>query len=506
MKKTTRLTTLLLLAAMFVSTAAACSDSGSTDDVQSTSEVSTTEAAETEAKFDEYGREIINHELPDDLDYGGMDIGFVVRDNPKFTIDVGVESLNGEIVNDTVYERNRKVEEELNVKFTTKLAEDTNTSVQYYITTAVMAGDTSYDVGQFYQFYSGEIILSGMMYNIYDIDTIDYEKPWWNDEFFTELDYNGKIFLTTGSMNLSVTSLMMGIYFNQTKMKDYYDGYEFLYDEVYDGTWTFSRMAELTKDVYNDLNGNSEADAEDFYGMTTVEDNHGSWMSYFDIRTVTIDEAGVPQLTLFTDKTVSAYDMVFNYYRKSQGVNFNKKNYDYVTDFANGKSLMSNCTFYDSETKLRSMEDPYGILPMPKYDEAQEEYKNVSHDNSNIMGVVMNAEDPNAVGAVLELMNYYSYKDLIPAYFEVAVKQKYLSDSDSAKMFDIIIEGEMADFGRLYSLVLSGGKYVMGTIYYGTFRNNIRLNNPDIASAYAANEELYKTSLESLIEKLDALE
>lgn len=48
---------------------------------------------ETTAGVDEYGREIIAHGLPDDLDFGGMVINCLVRDLPSYSIDFGVEEL-----------------------------------------------------------------------------------------------------------------------------------------------------------------------------------------------------------------------------------------------------------------------------------------------------------------------------------------------------------------------------------------------------------------------------
>lgn len=102
-------------------------------------------------------------------------------------------------------------------------------------------------------------------------------------------------------------------------------------------------------------------------------------------------------------------------------------------------------------------------------------------------------------------MNYYSYRDVTPAYFEVAMKTKYLADSDSANMFDMIIDGTRVDFGKIYSLVISGGEYTMKGIFAGQFRNLIRLQTEDISSTYAENENIYKAGLSGILEKYDEL-
>ena len=143
---------------------------------------------------------------------------------------------------------------------------------------------------------------------------------------------------------------------------------------------------------------------------------------------------------------------------------------------------------------------------MPKWVEEQEAYYNAAHDNSNLMGVIQNTRNPEAVGAALELMNYYSYLDVTPAYFEVALKSKYFRDSDSAEMFEIIREGAIVDFGQVYSLAIGGGSYNFDTTYHLLSRNQIRNKNRDIVSRYVQNETLYKTALEEILVKYNELD
>lgn len=82
----------MLAALLLVSTLlSACGDA-----VESNSDDSAETSAsdgETTAGVDEYGREIIAHGLPDDLDFGGTVINCLVRDNLSYSIDFGVEEL-----------------------------------------------------------------------------------------------------------------------------------------------------------------------------------------------------------------------------------------------------------------------------------------------------------------------------------------------------------------------------------------------------------------------------
>ena len=495
----------LVLAFSVLLVAASCGGTG-TPDVTTSKEPDQTEVTES---FDKYGRTIIPHGIPDDLDFGGVEINCLVRDDPQFSIDFGVESQNGDIVNDAVFNRNAKVEEEIGVKFNIITAPTTNTTsseaVGDLLRQAVMAGDTSYDLCAFYQIYGATLGMDGLLLNVNDLKYLDFSKPWWNQDFANELTYKNQLYYTVGSMNLSVTSSLMGVFFNQTKVIDYHKDYDFLYKLVYDGKWTIDEFTSLVKDVYTDLNGNSTADDGDFFGLVMVEDDPGPWNSALGIRLCTKDSNGTPQLSFYNERAVTAYEKLYSLYRKTEGVYFGAKGYDYKTAFADGRSLFAVCALGSAETHLRDMKDGYGLLPMPKLDENQESYYNSARDSSNLTGIATNCANPDAVAAALELMNYYSYLDVTPAYFEVAMKTKYLADSDSANMFDMILDGVRVDFGEIYSLTISGGTYTMKGIFAGQFRNLIRLQIEDLGSNYAENENIYKAGLAGILEKYDEL-
>lgn len=482
------------------------------DAVESNSDDSAETSAsddETTAGVDEYGREIIAHGLPDDLDFGGMVINCLVRDLPSYSIDFGVEELNGDIVNDAVYERNGKVEDELNIDINIITVPDTNTTtseaVGDLLRTSVMAGERAYDVCAFYQIYGSSLGLDGMLYNINELNYVDFTQPWWNQDFYEELSYQNQLYYMVGSMNLSVTSSLMGVFFNQTKVTDYYGDYDFLYQLVYDGEWTLDKFSELVRDVYTDLDGDGAASENDFYGLTMVEDDPGPWNAALNIRLCTKDETGTPRLSFYSERSVTAYEKLYSLYRNSTGVYFGAKGYDYKTAFASGKSLFAVCSLESASTHLRDMTDGYGLLPMPKFDTNQEKYQNSARDSSNLTGVAVDCDKLDAVGAMLELMNYYSYYNVTPAYYEVAMKTKYLADSDSANMFDLILDGVVVDFGEIYSLAISGGQYSMDGIYAGQMRNLIRLKITDLGSNYAKFENIYESCLDEIIATYDEL-
>jgi hypothetical protein len=92
------------------------------------------------------------------------------------------------------------------------------------------------------------------------------------------------------------------------------------------------------------------------------------------------------------------------------------------------------------------MEVEFGIIPYPKYDEAQPNY--VSRvEYYMAMQVPVTNPDLERAGVMLEALNGESAKTIIPAYYEIALKSKYARDDDSAQMLDLIFNTLVVDIG-----------------------------------------------------------
>ena len=100
---------------------------------------------------------------------------------------------------------------------------------------------------------------------------------------------------------------------------------------------------------------------------------------------------------------------------------------------------------------LRDMEDSYGILPIPKYDEYQDSYySRVNNYHDSLIAVFNTAGDPEAVGAALEVLSYYSYYNIYPQFYEVVIQGRGTRDDDSRRMLDIIFSTRTYDLGLIY--------------------------------------------------------
>lgn len=101
----------------------------------------------------------------------------------------------------------------------------------------------------------------------------------------------------------------------------------------------------------------------------------------------------------------------------------------------------------------RNMDADFGILPMPKYDTAQETYYHTVNSNtcSTIEIPVSSAVDTEFTGIIIEAMSAESTYTIREAYYEINLGTKITRDEESKVMLDIIFSTRIYDIGEIYN-------------------------------------------------------
>ena len=103
----------------------------------------------------------------------------------------------------------------------------------------------------------------------------------------------------------------------------------------------------------------------------------------------------------------------------------------------------------DVVNSMRDMDSDYLILPAPKYDEAQENYKCfVNGWTACFMGIMANA-DVDEAGFIAEALGYESYTVVRPEVYEKLLKQKAARDERSTAMVELMFDSLTIDFNAL---------------------------------------------------------
>lgn len=497
-----RRTSLFLALLILASALASCSDTGTTAE---TNHAETVGAAETaDVTVDENDRSQIKDNLPE-LNFNGQEIRILHRDDgADLAIEVTAEASTGDIVNDALYNRQMTVEERLNVKIKDiKVTSDihTPTQVNDAIRKSVTAGSDDYDMALNHMSGSTPLALENMFIDLNTLDYLDFSQPWWAGDFMEQATINGRCYYAAGDISLTLIESMYLIYYNKNLYGNYFD--DVLYDTVWDGKWTIDKMMELGRGVYTDVNGDSKYDVGDVYGYSTTN------IRLIDALLV---GANVPLSTRESDGTpkfiIGEDEGTFDFIEKVSSLLNDKQltwrvqdnadgEIDMLTKFAEGTLLFIPFTPMGA-SKLRDMKDDFGVLPMPKLDEAQAEYTTSAHNGFSSVTIPGTCQYADKVAAVMEALCSESYRYVTPAYYETALKVKYTRDDETSRMLDMIRDSVKFDFAYIYNASLNTPMT--------QFRQLVMKKVDAAASTLASNMKACNKKLADMLAMYDAME
>ena len=493
MTTSSRIISALLALAISLPLFASCGESASSDSPSAPAGVddavisadAETEPAET-SMID--ARRAVPDSLPE-KDYGGKE--FRVSSKRGTLYEFYTEELDGELINDALYGRNMTVEERFNVKIKPVITEagDGDTQVKEVLKT-VQAGEDAFDLAATYVFTSGQLVLNGIYVNLLDQPNIDFSKPWWINGVNDCFRVGDKLFVAVGDTSLSALKLTYAIFYNKRLAQSY--SLPDLYQLVRDNKWTIDDMIAMISDVYEDVNGDSLRGFEDLYGFTAESaTNLDVYTFAFDMPIVGRDEDNIPTLVYNTPKTVAAVEKINQLYWNTNGSYIAVSDYtEPMKLFREGRALFTTTHMTNCYTSFREMDDDYGILPYPKWDESQERYLTGAMDNYSVLGIPKTETDTEFAAVITEALNAEAYKQLYPVYYEDALQNKYARDAGTIEMLDIVMQGRKFDMATLFSSQIG---------LYTFFRSLVAAKKTDFASAYAKKEKSANKGLEKVI-------
>lgn len=507
MAKLKRTMAMLIALLMLVPTLASCSDNTPAETKETTSQQETAQTAEsTDASADESETEDerIKPNIPESADFGGDTITFLHWYNPAWTEtvrqsrDIYAEGITGEAINDAVYNRNVKIEDAYKVKIALQLEQSTD--IASMVGQQVTAGDSTYDV--VYQLLSAApaLIQKSYFHNLFNVPNIDLEKPWWDQNSISSLSTMGILPLVSTSINVNDKDATAALAFNKTIASN--NQLEDLYTLVREGKWTYDKLTEMAEATYNDSNGDGTMTPDDVYGFLGGRDvidslYHGSGSQF-----ITKNENDEFVFTFGTERDVDVIskgiDIVNSVWYFNHHAWKDQSDILYRQIFETGHGLFFWMRL-DDVTNMRAGDADFGIIPIPKYEEAQDKYYSlVSQHTTGLMSIPITCagDDLSMVGMVLEALAAESHYTLIPEYIETSLKTKNSRDAESADMLDIILNNRVFDPMNVYSFANFGDAIM----------DAADANNKDMASLIKSKEKLVNKSIEKVLKAVSAVE
>lgn len=425
--------------------------------------------------------------LPE-LDGEGGAFRMLIRKADTYNCDdVSVAELNGEIVNDSVFNRNMTVETKFNIVIVPNFQANTAQTAQK----AVMAGEDMCDVMFDSLNLLSSLMTSGLLYDWNTLDHIDMSAKYWDSNAASQLSVKNRLYLAVSDISMNASSRARFIYFNKKIAGDY--NLASPYELVYSDKWTLDSFGEMVRSVSADLNGDGKMDGSDRFGL--LQEGPSFFISGAGIRLTQNNSEGIPEVAFMNEYTVDALAKIkdiisdeattLSYEAAAKGKD--TSGFAHIYNF--GRSLFASDHFLfvqngaNVANQFSNMESPFGIVPNPKYSEEQEEYHHLMDSYACAMAVPITNPQTENTAVLLEYMSWLSSKTLVPAYYETTIKIKRFNDEDAPKMLDLVRASILYEISNIANM---GVGDVINSAY----------TSGNLASVYAKKESAIAAAIE----------
>lgn len=474
----------MLLASMLLSTIACGPEGGNSDGT--TAGDGTTASEETTNYTYEYRKK-----------YNGATVTILnAGDIYNMRAEIDREEITGDSLDDVMFNRCRKVENELDIKLE-EVTGNVDGALANTAQQSIMAGEDEYNImyipaRDLYKFTDG-----GYLYDLTTFSDIKLDKPWWSQSYNDSCTINGQLYAAVGASQLMYIDSLWCLFFNESMMGDL--GLDTPYDLVRTGKWTIDRFGEYTK-AGAQLNGDDSFDWDEngksIYGFSGgATDRFLAGSGEFVIN----NKGGKLELDVGDSHFYDVADKLSKVMTKNGGNRFSDPYSgiqdgapgNYVTTFETQRALFLTAEVCKT-SRMRDKSFEFGVVPFPKYDEDQENYYSFPFYATPGFAIPVTAQDPERSAIVGDALAYLGNEMVLPVFIDVTLKGKGLRNENSVEMLEIIINSSRADLCQIFVNQANTMRSAICTAIS---------NGEGIASAIAANEAAVREAIKAINEK-----
>ncbi len=457
--------------------------------------------------------ESLTEAIADELDsLGTIDFGaktFAVCYEPQFKAEVwGVNEIvdkeggDDQLINDAVYKRNSLLETDCNLKFDHIAAANIHDDV----TNEATAQTGDFQMIDTMAANAASFANAGYLYDFVDGLNVDLERPWW-DSGTADFALNGKVFFMSGDANFADDNTTYVLIFNKDLRERYAATVPDPYQTVKDWEWTLEYFNEVIQGLSGDANGDGAMNELDQYGFITTWEYGNTFFIGSDLRYIVNDpETDTPTLFLADksqmEKATKVLETAQKIYHDNDASFMSPPGQEPLglAAFKDNRGLFyGEITSYLVELR-RSSDIKFGVLPVPKYDKAQQFYRTWTHESGSALCVTsaVKSSEAELVGKVVQKYAILSSQHVKPAYYDVTLARKTIHDPESSDMLDIIFSNRVYDMAFFY-------KNAFGN-YYDIFKTAVNNNKNTFTSQYNSLARNFNKRVNTFLSNLDKLD
>ena len=463
-----KLISLLLALIMVFSMAAlvACSDDTpdtNTDQPSNTPNTPSTPSGGVDTDDDEPDEDArIPLDLPE-VNYGGAKFHMVewtANDHydggtvwlPWHEGDVTEES--DDLMSSAVFARNAYVEEKYGVKITQEYVNVNGGANAQRLLLDNQTGENGIQLTTTRSLEAWTLIESGLLYDMNEFagDILHTDQPWWVQDAVNSYILGDSLYVCSTEMQLRDKGATAVLFFNTKIATDHELTY--LYDLMDDGEWTFEMMISANEIVAADRDGDDLINTrQDMWGSVGADDTIFYLFAGAGQKFAHIDDEGYLAYDFGNKESILVMQEIFEEFMYADW---------YLNGYLNklpgeGGGFKEDLTLFNfslvknAYTDLRDMETPFGVLPIPKYDEDQDDYCSLvwlHHDS--VLGIPSAATNPEMCATILEALSYEGYYTVTPVLYETLLYNRLAKTEEARRGFETVFATRVYDPGQYW--------------------------------------------------------
>ena len=410
--------------------------------------------------------------------------------------EITAETIQGDVLNDAIYDRNRVIEEQYGVTVTNTYMQigDVNTT----IINSAASGLNEYEVAVQRGVQTAGLLNSEYLRPFESLPYVNLNQPWWSQDCLESLGMGDVHLFATSDLLVLDKSAVACVQYNHNVAEQFNEAIGNLYEDVDNMAWTFERFVSICDAVGTDLDDDGKRDGEgDLVAFYCGDDPVHFLFTGAGLKFMDRDSAGYFQYLFGTGDTIETMDIIYNDLMYADFFHNNVAG----TAFSYDKFAADELLFRQSTVKgaalMRNMESSFGVLPIPMFSENQTRYYNeVSPHHDALMCIPATVTDSEFCGLILEALSYESHYTVYPQFHDVVITGHTPRDEESKRMLDLVFETRVYDAGLHFDMAGFAGICLRHTATH----------TAAFASLWAENEEKVNAKLEefnNLIETLN---
>ncbi len=487
--------------------------------------------------------EFIDHldEYGDSMDFSAQE-EIVISYRDMYEYEVYGDENSNEKIDTLIHTRNRLMEARFGIEISRDGLVRSANAIDFwvhhdYVQGQLNSGDVPFDAIAMYASTAGRLIL-GNGGNFLDWrseipyckDSILEGEEWWPTDLNTAGTVMGRQFVAVSDFAITAIEMAYAVIFNKDLARSENVVYNYdrstyninstLYDVVRNNDWTLETMKTMVKGFWRNTPASKDGrDESDRYGLiATGGTDADAWCKALGFASLINDGVSAPTLWEWDGTQYDAivalrelYDLNDTWSTIKGGVSDDYN--DRSSFFAQKDHVLFELNILESlkYDVIHNMEQDYGVLPFPKYNENQARYLSGSIGHYTALAIpyttAWDMERLRMTGAVLEALSAENCNSVKKPYYDDIVTHHNVTDGDSVEMINIIMDGRVYDLGVYHAdeLLMVDTLIETDLGFPVFFRHLLKNRSRDIVQYWESNASLLEYKLDDLLNAYAAI-